>query len=147
MDGRQQVEMNDDKTELIAIGTRSKICHSLPSVSIWYDTQFSQSAKNHHMDAHIKHLCCIFSVSCAEFEKSAPSCPLMRVVSLIPSRLEYCNSLPAGFPGKQSNKHKQNKTKKNKLQRMQNHAARFVLCKLRHVSAISLLRTLHCLPG
>ena len=34
----------------------------------------------------------------------------------------------------------------NKLQRIQNHAARIVFRKPRHVSATSLLRTLHWLP-
>ena len=36
--------------------------------------------------------------------------------------------------------------KLNKLQHIQNHAARVVLCKPRHVSATSLLRTVHWLP-
>ena len=42
------------------------------------------------------------------------------------------------------NSHMHNK--RNKLQRIQNHVARIVLREPRHVSAISLLRTLHWLP-
>ena len=36
--------------------------------------------------------------------------------------------------------------KLNKFQRIQNHAARLVLCKSRHANATALLRTLHWLP-
>ena len=45
-------------------------------------------------------------------------------VSFILTRLDYCNSLLAGLPD----------NKLNKLQRIQNHAARIVLRKPRHVS-------------
>ena len=52
------------------------------------------------------------------------------------TRLDYCNSLLAGL----------HDNKLNKLQRTQNHAARIVPRKPRHVSATSLLRALHWLP-
>ena len=78
-----------------------------------------------------------FSVSYADSAKSSPSSPLMRPTnSFILTRLDYCNSLLAGLPD----------NKLNKLQRIQNHAARIVLRKPRHVSATSLLRALHWLP-
>ena len=57
-------------------------------------------------------------------------------VSLILSRVDYCNSFLAGIPN----------YKLKQLKHTQNHAARFVLRKSRHASATSLLRTLHWLP-
>ena len=57
-------------------------------------------------------------------------------VSFALTRLDYCNSLLAGLPD----------NKLSKLRSIQNHAARMVLRKPRHVSATSLLRTLHWLP-
>ena len=56
-------------------------------------------------------------------------------VSLILSRLDYCNSLLVGIPNKL-----------NKLQCIQNHAAQLFLHKSRHASATAPLRTLHWLP-
>ena len=65
------MKMNDDKTGLIAIGTKSKISQVTPiltPVSIFgYDIPTSQSVENHgfHLDetlsigAHIKHLCLV----------------------------------------------------------------------------------------
>ena len=90
---------------------------------------------------HILNTCAAFcSVSCAELEKirsflSTDSANKL-AVSLILSRLDYCNSLLAGLPD----------NKLNKLQRIKNHAARLVLRKSRHASATALLRTLHWLP-
>ena len=63
------LKMNDDKTELMAISTRSKFCQVIPNlapVSIsGCDISFSESVRNLvfyvdetlSMDAHIKYLC------------------------------------------------------------------------------------------
>ena len=64
-----KLKMSDDKTELMAIGTRSKLSQFIPnlspmSISGW-DIPFSQSVRNLgfyldeilSMDAHIKYLC------------------------------------------------------------------------------------------
>ena len=81
-----------------------------------------------------------FSVSCTELEKMrsflSTDAANKLAVSLILFRLDYCNSLLAGIPD----------NKLNKLQRIQNHAARLVLRTSRHTRASGLLRTLHWLP-
>ena len=86
---------------------------------------------------HVLNTCGAFcSVSCAELEKSAQTDAANKLaVSLILSRLDYCNSLLAGIP----------ENKLNKLQRIQNHATRLVLHGSMHASATALLRTLHWL--
>ena len=89
---------------------------------------------------HIKHLCRILFCQLRRLGKIRPflstDAANKLAVSFVLTRLDYCNSLLAGLPD----------NKLNKLQRIQNHAARIVLRKPRHVSATSLLRTLHWLP-
>ena len=146
------LKMNHDKTELIAIGTKPKISQvtlSLTPVSIsGHNIPFSQSVRNLgvfidetlSMVVHIKHLCRILFCQLRRLGKIRPflstDAANKLTVSFVLTRLDYCNSLLAGLPD----------NKLNKLQRIQNHAARIVLRKLRHVSATSLLRTLHWLP-
>ena len=89
------LKMNDDKTELIAIGTRSKVSQVIPNLAPMSisgcDIPFSQSVRNLgfyldetlSMDAHIKYLCAFCSVSCAELEKSTPFCQLMLPTNLL----------------------------------------------------------------
>ena len=92
------------------------------------------------MDVHIKHLCCILFCQLRRLGKIhlflSTDAANKLAVSFVLTRLDYCNSLLAGLPD----------NKLNKLQRIQNHAVRIVLRKPRHVSATSLLRTLHWLP-
>ena len=146
------LKMNHDKTELIAIGTKPKISQvtlNLTPVSIsGHNIPFSQSVRNLgvfidetlSMDVHIKHLCGILFCQLRRLGKIRPflstDAANKLAVSFVLTRLDYCNSLLAGLPD----------NKLNKLQRIQNHAARIVLRKPRHVSATSLLRTLHWLP-
>ena len=146
------LKMNHDKTEIIAIGTKPKISQvtlSLTPVSIsGHNIPFSQSVRNLgvfidetlSMDVHIKHLCRILFCQLRRLGKIRPflstDAANKLAVSFVLTRLDYCNSLLAGLPD----------NKLNKLQRIQNHAARIVLRKPRHVSATSLLRTLHWLP-
>ena len=92
------------------------------------------------MDVHIKYLCRILFCQLRRFEKKI--CSLLSTdaanklaVSLILSKLDYCNSLLVGIPD----------NKLNRRQRIQNHAARLVR-KSRHASATALLKTLHWLP-
>lgn len=145
-----KLKMNDDKTELIAIGTRSKINQvTTTGMSIsGCIIPFSQSVRNLGfyldqtltMDAHISQLCRSLYCQLRRIGKIrsflSTDAANKLAVSFILSRLDYCNSLLAGLPDKQI----------NKLQRIQNHAARLVLGKSRRESSIPLLRTLHWLP-
>ena len=92
------------------------------------------------MDAHIKYLCRILFCQLCRIGKIrsflSTDAANKLAVSLILSRLDYCNFLLAGIPD----------NKLNKVQRIQNHTARFVLRKSRHASASGLLRTLHSFP-
>ena len=148
----RKLKMNYDKTELIAIGTKcmiNQVTPNLTPVSIsGYDIPFSQSARNLgvfidetlYMDVHIKYLCRILFCQLRRLGKIRPFLSIdaanKLAVSFILTRLDYCNSLLAGLPDK----------KLNKLQRIQNHAARIVLRKPMHASATSMLKTLHWLP-
>ena len=144
--------MNDDKTELMAIGNRSKLSQVIPNLAPMpisgCDISFSQSVRNLgfyldetlSMNAHIKYLCRIVFCQLHGIGKIrsflSTDAANKLAVSLILSWLDYCNSLLAGIPD----------SKLNKLQRIPNHAARLVLRKSRHASATVLLITLHWLP-
>ena len=131
-----KLKMDDDKTELMAIGTRFKLSQVIPNLvpmSIsGCDIPFSQSVRNlgFHldetlfMDAHIRYLCRILSCQLRRVGKIrsflSTDAANKLAVSLILSRLDYCNSLLAGL----------HDNKLNKVQRIQNHAARLVqACK------------------
>ena len=150
--GERKLKMNDDKTELMAIGTRSKLSQVIPHLAPMFisgcDIPFSQSVRNLgfyldetlSIDAHIKYLCRIWFCQFRRIGKIhsflSTDAANKLAVSLILSRLDYCNPLHAGL----------HDNKLNKFQRIQNHAARLVLRKSRHASATALLRTLHWLP-
>ena len=148
--GDNKLKMNDEKTELIAIGTRSKI-NQVTATNMSVSgciISFSQSVRNLgfyldqtlSMDAHISQLCRTLFCQLRRIGKIrsflSTDAANKLAVSFILSRLDYCNSLLAGLP----------ENKLSKLQRIQNHAARLVLGKSRRDSAIPLLRTLHWLP-
>ena len=146
-----KLKMNHDKTELMAIGTRSKLSQVIPNLAPMSisgcDIPFSQSVRNLgfyldemlSMDAHIKYLCRILFCQLRRIGKIrsflSTDAANKLALSLILSRLDYCNFLLAGLPD----------NKLNKFQRIQNHAAR-LLPQSRHESATTLLRTLHWLP-
>ena len=148
------LKMNHGKTEHIAIGTKPKISQvtlSLTPVSMsGHNIPFSQSVRNLGvfideilpMDVHIKHLCRILFCQLRSLGKIGPflstDATNKLAVSFVLTRSDYCNSLLGGLPD-----NKLNKLQRIQNQRIQNHAARIVLHKPRHVSATSLLRTLH----
>ena len=149
--GDSKWKMNDDKTELMATATTSKLSQAIPnlaSISIsCCDIPFSQSVRDLgfyvdetlSMDAHIKYLCRILFCQLRRNGKIrsflSTDADDRLAVSLILSGLDCCNSLLAGIPD----------NKLTKRQCIQNHAARLVLRKSRHASAAALLRTLHWL--
>ena len=151
--GDSKLKMNDDKTELMTIGARTKLSQVIPNLAPMFisgcDIPFSQSVRNFgfyldeylSMDVHIKYLCCILFCQLRKTGKKIRSflstdAANKLAVSLIPSRLDYCNSLHAGIPD----------NKLTKPQHIQNHAARLVLRKSRHANATAPLRTFHWLP-
>ena len=109
---------------------------------------FSQSVRNLgfyldetlSMDAYIKNLCRILFCQLRRIGKIrsllSTDAANKLTVSLILSRLDYCNSLLAGIPD----------NKLNTLQRIQNHTARLALRKSRRASVSGLLRAHHWLP-
>ena len=146
-----KLKMNDDKTGLMAIGTRSKLIQVIPNLAPMpisgCDMPFSQSVRNLgfylketlSMDAHIKYLCRILFCQLCRTGKIrsflSTDAANKLAVSLILSRLDYYNSLLAGIPD----------NKLNKLQRIQTHATRLE-GQSRHAKARALLRTLHWFP-
>ena len=95
--GDSKLKMNDDETEIMAIGTRSKLSQVIPDLSpvsiSGCDIPFSQSVRNRgfcldetlSIDAHIKYLCRILFCHLRRIskKKSASSCPLMLPTNLL----------------------------------------------------------------
>ena len=93
--GDSNFKMDDDKTELMITGTRSKLSQVIPNLASMSisgcDIPFSQSVRNLgvyldetlSMDVHIKYLCHILFCQLRRIGKSAPSCPLMLPTNLM----------------------------------------------------------------
>ena len=127
------LKMNNDKTELTAIGTKSKISQVTPQfyscVYLWlWHTILSVCNlgvfvdETLSMDVHIKHLCRILFSQLRRLVLSTDTANKLAVPFIL-TRLYYGNSLLADLPY----------NKLNTLQHIQNHAARIVLRKPRHV--------------
>ena len=151
--GDSKLKMNDDKAELMVISTRSKLNQVIPNLALCPSLVVIYHSLTHSVrnlgfyldetlskDANVRYLCRISFVPLRTIGKIrsflSTDAANKLAVSLILSMLDYCNSLLIDI----------NDNKLNKLQRMQNHAARLVLRKPRHASATALLRTLHWLP-
>ena len=147
---RNKLKMNDDKTEVLLTGSKSKL--SKLDVSTFSfcscDIAVSKSARNlgvhfDHvlsMDVHVSHLCRGLYFQLRRISKIRPFLSTEATnrlcVSLILSRLDYCNSLLVGLP----------EGRVARLQAIQNCAARLVCRKSKRSSARCLLRKLHWLP-
>ena len=145
-----KLKMNDDKTELMLVGSKSKLSKTNLSTIAFSDCEisFARSVRNLgaylneslSMETHISHLCKVLHFQLRRISKirlilSVETANKLAVAFIL-SRLDYCNSLLAGISD----------DKLYKLQRIQNNAARLVLRERRRCSASTLLKTLHWLP-
>ena len=150
---KSKLRMNDEKTEVLVVASSHKLKNASSELLNGLNVSditipFSKSVRNLgvfldgplSMEDHIKHLCKVLYFQLRRIAKirhllSVESANKL-CVSLILSKLDYCNSLLYGV----SDKHLA------KLQRIQNSAARLVLRRDKHSSASELLKTLHWLP-
>ena len=145
-----KLKMNDDKTELMCVGSKSKLCKTNLSTMAFSDCEitFAKSVRNLGvymdesltMESHVNHMCKALYLQLRRISKIRPFLSAdttnKLAIAFILSRLDYCNSLLAGL----------SEDKLSKLQRIQNNAARLVLRESRRYSATKLLKTLHWLP-
>ena len=144
-----KLKLNDDKTELIVIGTRaqldkisiselsidhvkvSAVCN-VPNLGTWFDNHLSmKTAINNTCQSGLYHLHDIGRIK--RFRKRKKKSIVQAIVM---SRIDYCNSLLYGVAA----------TNLSNLQRMQNAAVRLVcsLPRYGHVTSSSI--RLHWLP-
>ena len=145
------LRLNDNKTELMLVTSkRSKHLHSLPTSITMGNAQipFKQSVKNMgftldcHLttNAHVTNIArtCYFELrrlaSIRIFLTSTATSTL--VSAFVLSRIDYCNSLLLGSTHDVT----------SHLQRMQNYAARVILCLSKSSSITTHLKSLHWLP-
>ena len=146
-----KLKMNDEKTEVIPVGTdhRLKIIAGVTSLSLnGFQIDFSHTVRNLgvHLDSsltmetHVNKLCKTIYLELRRISHIRRFLSLeaaKKIMSaFVLSRLDYCNSLFAGLPY----------CLLERLQRAQNHAARIILRKRKHDHAKPLLRQLHWLP-
>ena len=148
---KNQLKMNEDKTEVIRIGTRNKMAKVQGPESLTVmncEVPFIDKVKNLGVhidstlsfDAHIGQLCRGLYLQLRRIGQIRPYLSIdstkKLVVAFVLSRLDYCNALLAGL----------SEEKIAKLQRIQNNAARLVLRKSKRDSVTALLHELHWLP-
>ena len=139
-------KMNNDKTELITIGSKSKPKQVSTDSMVFQDceTEFSESERNLgvfldeslSMEMQVNRLCEVLYFHLCKISKIRSFLTVdaadALAVAFILSRLDYCNSLLVGLPDH----------KLAKLQRIQNSAAILILRKPRLKSAIPLFNIL-----
>ena len=147
-----KLKLNDDKTEVLVCATENKL-KTIPITSITIGEnviKISDKAKNLgvyidsslSMEDQINYTVKIMNLELRkinQMKKYLPQSSLKTIVcSFILSRLDYCNSLLAGLPD----------NKLDKLQRVQNRAARLVLglTYFDRTSSKDILKKLHWLP-
>lgn len=142
--------INDGKTEVLVVGTRQQLqkvnidaitvgssrvtpCTSVRNLGAWFDSQLT-------MNTHVNKVCSVayfHLYNIKRIRKYLSQDTTEKLVhAFFSSRIDYCNSLLYGLPAKQL----------DKLQRVQNIAARiiFFLPKFCHITPV--LVWLHWLP-
>ena len=142
--------MNADKTDVMIVGTPSNLkhIHSQSVLIMDSDIPFKQSLKYlrvkidqtlsmHDHIGEVCRICFLYNRHIASIRSYLSESATARLVSaFVLSRLDYCNSVLAGLPLDQI----------NRLQRIQNSAARLVLKKKKSDHITPLLIKLHWLP-
>lgn len=145
-----KLKMNEEKTEIIPISTSQKLNSvNVGTIIIGNDlVPFSKKAKNlgvlldndMSMESYVNHICKVAYLELRRIGHIRQYLDVKETATLVSSfilsRLDYCNSLLAGV----------NNEKINKLQRIQNSAAKLVLKKRKHDHVTPLLKELHWLP-
>ena len=145
-----KLKLNDDKTEIMPCSTETKL-KALEISSLTLSgcvIDFSEKAKNlgvildssltmdHQINQQIRIMYGeLRKIGCMKSYLSDDAIKKLVVTSVM-SRLDYCNSLLIGIPVE----------KINRLQRVQNNAARLVLKRSSYEHSTPLLRYLHWLP-
>ena len=145
-----KLKMNESKTEIIIYGTKQQLdklnidCINVGSVEVKCVDQVRDlgvtMTNTLNFDNHIQKKCQIAHVQLRNLrgirkhlsQKSTETL----VHGLVHSHIDFCNSLYSDIPAYQM----------NKLQRVQNHAARVVFNVSHDVSSTELLKKLHWLP-
>ena len=147
---RNKLKLNPEKTEFISIGTKSKLNNlnvnnvhvggkalktvsSVKNLGVFIDSTLT-------MKKHISQVCksAYFELRrISHLKKYLNTSAIKQLISsLILSRIDYCNSLLAGLPYSSI----------DKLQKLQNNAARLILKKSKRDHATPMLADLHWLP-
>ena len=149
--GRNGLKMNEEKTEIIRIGSKSNLAKFTGPESITVincQVPFVNKVRNLGVlldptlsfDLHISQMCRGLYLQLRRLGQIRPylsnDSAKTLAVALILSRIDYCNALLAGLP----------EDKIARLQRIQNSTARLVMCRSKRDSGTALLRSLHWLP-
>ena len=145
-----KLKLNADKTEVLPVGSDAQVRlvkqdsativgkpvtfkSSVRDLGIYIDQTLS-------MKEHVSHLCRATYLEMRRISLMRPyltqNATAQLVVSFILSRLDYCNSILAGLPSCLT----------DRLQKIQNNAARLVMQKSKKDHVTPLLRKLHWLP-
>ena len=145
-----KLKLNDDKTELLAVGDRNTLSQTKkdPLVLQSGSIPFQSSAKylGVHLDENLSMTKQISSVCRSSYlhlrkissigQYLSRETTAQLVLSLVLSRLDYCNSTLSGLPSYAL----------QRIQKVQNNAARLVFRKRKSVHVTPLLKQLHWLP-